>query len=119
MAVRFAKLVPENGTPFPDVSDDHWAATYINTAHASGWVGGYDDGTFRPNQNITRAEVVKIANSMLDRLPEAIPASVANPYNDVNASHWAYIHIMEASLDHSYYKDEAGVESWEDVTAQT
>ena len=69
-----------------------------------GWVDGYPDGTFRPEQNITRAEVVKIVNAVLGRSPDKTMIDTSNnivKYNDLSADHWAYYEIMEASKSHT------------------
>ncbi|MCL2164791.1 MAG: S-layer homology domain-containing protein, partial [Oscillospiraceae bacterium] len=112
IATRFDELSPADGIAFSDVSEDHWAVDFISSAYAVGWVGGYEDGTFRPEQNISRAEVVKIVNTMLNRLPEHLPEELENPYTDIEVSHWAYIHIIEASIEHKYDRDGNGIERW-------
>jgi len=98
---------------FSDVASNHWAHSYIYSDYAKGWINGYTDGTFRPNQSITRAEAVTIINNMLDRkVDEAALPNVANPFTDVSSSHWAYKNILEAALPHSAEKDENGNEIW-------
>lgn len=92
---------------FLDVDNTHWAAGAINAAAAKGWVGGYSDGTFRPSQAITRAEVVSILCRMLDRHAdtEYITKSytyLPNTFTDMNSGHWAYWNIMEAANGHKY-----------------
>jgi uncharacterized repeat protein (TIGR02543 family) len=111
VASRFDKLSTTNQNAFPD-SEGHWAKDYINSAYAKGWVGGYPDGTFKPQQNITRAEVVKIVNTMLDRKIhfEDIPEGIKN-FTDI-AGHWAYTEIVEASNDHDYTRKDDGYEIW-------
>jgi hypothetical protein len=90
----------------------HWAVEYIHSAYAKGWINGYEDGTFRPEQNITRAEVAKIVNTMLERLPEELPEMLINPYIDIMDTHWAYIHMMEASIEHTYKRNDNSIEFW-------
>lgn len=111
IASRFDDLNSSETNAFSDVSSDHWAISYINSAYARGWINGYTDGTFKPDNGITRAEVVKIVNTMLNRNPETLPEGI-NPYNDLTESHWAYIHILEASVEHDYSRDENEVEYW-------
>jgi len=101
-----------NGIKFNDVPSTHWAAEYIYSAFAKGWINGYNDGSFRPSQPITRAEVAKIVNTMLNRLPNNLPSNFLNPYTDITDTHWAYIHMMEASTQHDYDRDEQGIEFW-------
>jgi len=112
IAARFDNLSPVDGIVFDDVSENHWAIDFIHSAYAAGWVDGYEDGTFLPEKNISRAEVVKIVNTMLNRLPKNLPDDMENPYTDIEASHWAYIHIIEASIEHKYDREENGIEKW-------
>ena len=111
VASRFDKLAETSVNAFPDVTT-HWAKDYINSAYAKGWVSGYPDGTFKPQQNITRAEVVKVVNTMLNRKihAEDIPAGVKQ-FSDF-AGHWAYAEIVEASNAHDYSRKYDGYEIW-------
>jgi len=86
---------------FSDVEPGHWSTPYIHGAAEAGWILGYPDGTFRPQQPITRAEVVTLINRVLDRTLDRadVPWGV-NPYNDLVSSHWAYGDIIEASILH-------------------
>lgn len=83
--------------PFGDVSSELWSADYIYSAYKAGYIDGYEDGTFRPDSPITRAEAVKIINEALDRTDFN---NETNPFNDVSGSHWAYMYILEASVTH-------------------
>lgn len=89
---------------FCDVSDSYWAASYICADCGMEWIEGYDDGTFRPDNNITRAEVVSIINRVLDRSLdiEYIAGNIENIniFSDVSQNHWAYRDIVEASNNH-------------------
>lgn len=77
-----------------------------------GWIGGYSDGTFRPNKAITRAEVVTIVNRMLNRsFDAAVAASRVTRFADVPTSHWAYQNISEATTAH-YHTERNGLEHW-------
>ncbi len=113
LASRFSALVLVDENNFSDVSDEHWAAAYINSAVASGWISGYADGTFHPDQSITRAEAVTLVNHVTDRalLAGNAPEDL-NSYSDLSASHWAYCDIMEASHTHTYEYNDAGEEIW-------
>lgn len=113
IASRFDKLEASDKSTFSDVDPNHWAADYINSAYLKGWIGGYPDGSFRTESSITRAEVVKIVNSMLNRKIELsdIPAD-APQYTDLAKSHWAYCDIIEASTEHVYDRKENGYELW-------
>ena len=67
---------------FGDVSDGYWAAEYIKAAAKSGWINGYEDGSFRADRNISRAEVVTIVNRLLDR--EADESYIADSLRKLN-----------------------------------
>ena len=114
IAARFDKLSGGKKT-FSDVPSNHWAYAAITSAAEKGWVNGYSDGTFRPNNAITRSEVVKITNAVLGRSCDkdfvAKNTKKLHDYNDINAAYWAYYEILEASNAHDY-KTVSGVESW-------
>jgi hypothetical protein len=93
-----------------------------------GWVIGYEDGSFRPDNATSRAEAVVMINRILVRRPN--PESVRSTlyphleyyfdmhdglFNDITSSHWAYYDIMEAAVEHLYSLDENGLESWSDL----
>ena len=105
IAARFDKLSGGNKT-FSDVPTDHWAYAAITSAAEKGWVNGYSDGTFRPDNAITRAEVVKITNAVLMRTCDkdyvADNLSKLISYNDLTSAYWAYYDIHEASNAHDY-----------------
>jgi len=82
------------GKPFPDVAKTHWAARYISAAAEMGLVEGYPDGTFRPNNKITRAEGVLVL-SRFEGLPEDYVLDEA-PYPDIPVTHWAAVLIQSA-----------------------
>ena len=94
---------------FTDVQG-HWAEDAIKRAAAAGIVSGYGDGTFRPDQLITRAEAVTNINKLFDRRPSA--GQVPSQWTDVPESHWAYGDIQEASVDHTFELTPAGDERW-------
>lgn len=98
MALRYAGITP-NSSPyhFVDVPQNHWAADYIQTAAQYGWLSGYTDGTFRPQQSITRAEAVSILNKLDGRDQYLLPGYGATSFIDVPTSHWAYQAIMLAA----------------------
>jgi len=89
---------------FTDVLETAWYAEYVEKAAAYGLVNGYEDGTFRPNNTVTRAEAVTMINRMLNRNPEtaAYLKTAECPFNDVVSEHWAYLHILEAALTHEH-----------------
>ena len=79
---------------FPDVSDDYWAAPQINLLSEQGVIVGYPDGTFRPDDNVTRAEFAAMAIRALGQQH----TKVAQPVNftDIDENHWAYEDIQKA-----------------------
>ena len=104
MAARFADLDYTGGNIFDDVPNGHWAYSYINAAANAGWVEGYPDGSFRPDEPISRAEVVRLVNGMINRgvtLEKLKELGVECPYNDLVEKHWGYCDLMEASIPHS------------------
>ena len=113
IAVRFAKFVRGADADFSDVPVNAWYYDSIATAVEYGWIGGYTDGTFRPNKPITRAEVVSITNRMLNRSFDTdVRAMTVTRFTDVATSHWAFAAIAEATTSHDHtFKN--GVESWD------
>ena len=116
---RFFELQETDNVSFTDVSGSHWAIAYINNAVARGWVIGYEDDTFRPENSTTRAEAVTILNRVLVRRPN--PTTVhyhldgKQLFTDVFGSHWAFYDIMEAAIDHEYTLGEDGLEIWSSI----
>ena len=100
---RFAKL-DVNTKTFSDING-HWAQKSIELAAGNNWINGYDDGTFRPNNNITRAETFAMINRVLDRQTESVsdllPTSEMNMWSDnMNENAWYYKDIQEATNYH-------------------
>lgn len=114
IASRFEKLT-EGTKSFSDVPSSHWAAKYINFAATRGWVNGYADGTFRPNNSITRAEVAAVTCRLLERNADQSyirsHLSELRAFTDVSESHWAYWYTMEAANGHDYTKSGSS-ETW-------
>lgn len=98
MLIRLGKVLPESTLTFTDVKEDSWSSDYIYTAYTAGLIDGYEDGTFRPHNPITRAEAIKILNGVLQRSDFA---TVSNPFPDLYAEHWAYKYILEAAVNHA------------------
>ena len=98
---------------FTDISG-HWAEKYIADAVAKGWIAGYEDGTFRPEQNITRAEAMTIINRMLNRfVNEKGLHKDAILWPDNNKDAWYYYAVEEATNSHDYVRQSGGVyETW-------
>ena len=114
IASRFEKLT-EGSKSFTDVSDTYWAARYINFAATRGWVTGYSDGTFKPENTITRAEVAAVTCRLLERsADQSYIRSHLNElrtFADMTESHWAYWYAMEAANGHDYTKSGSS-ENW-------
>gem|GEM_PF-6892543 len=89
-----AKIEIDDGavSKFSDVNG-HWAEKYIAAFENLGYINGYEDGTFAPDKEITRAEFVKIINAMIMNENGAIDTII---YTDLPAEHWAYDEIMSA-----------------------
>ena len=114
MAMKFAVGGEEGENIFSDVDEDDWFYDAVVNSIQYGWIHGYGDGTFRPNNPITRAEVTAIVNNMLGRAADEDfvdeHAEDLTPFSDIE-KHWAYYHIVEATNDHNYTKPSSG-ENW-------
>lgn len=104
MIANFVKIAAvDDAASVSDVAG-HWAAGYIAALEQAQIVKGYEDGTFRPNQAITRAEAATMVNGAIDRVPMAdLDLGVngyANPFTDVSTSQWFYEQVMEAAVGH-------------------
>jgi len=118
MAMRFATIAGGNAS-FSDVSDTDWAYQYIMSAAGYGWIGGYSDGTYKPQALITRAEVVTIVNNMLGRSADEEyinnNLSQLKIFPDVTkSSYWAYYGIVEATNAHDFDAS-TGEEVWTEI----
>ena len=114
IASRFEKLT-EGSKSFTDVPDTYWAARYINFAATRGWVTGYSDGTFKPENTITRAEVAAVTCRLLERSADQnyirSHLNELRTFSDMTESHWAYWYAMEAANGHDYTKSGSS-ENW-------
>ncbi|MEK4975900.1 S-layer homology domain-containing protein [Bacillus sp. FSL K6-6540] len=90
----------------------HWAEKAIATAQEQGVLFDFTEETFHPNQPITRLEVVRILNQLLDRKPWDI--KVEPKWTDVPENHDYYSDIMEASIPHGFEQLETGIEDWKE-----
>ena len=115
IALAFA-YEPENARGnFTDVTLSDWFYPYVAQAASYGWIGGYTDGSFGPNDSITRAQVTTIVNNMLGRSADVDYVNrhteELNRFTDVPSTHWAYYQIMEATNAHDY-DHVKGQENW-------
>ena len=115
---RFAGIEKANiKNPFTDLEETHWAYNEILALTNSGLIEGYPDKTYKPENNITRAEVMTVINKLLGRKPlESYVKSLEfNPYNDLYEDTWYYVTVLEATITHNYWLDNTGYEyEWED-----
>ena len=110
MAVRYYALFNEvkksdYTVNYTDLTKSYWAYSDIAYAKHIGWLNGYADGTFKGDNNITRAEVVTVTNHATNRTPDEDyinkNVSTLNKFTDLkNNSHWGYYEIMEAANTH-------------------
>ena len=112
---RFEQLT-DGAAAFTDVPASHWAAKSIAYAATRGWVTGYADGTFKPGNNITRAEVAAVTCRLLERNADkeyirAHLKEMPRVFADMNEQHWAYWYAMEAANGHDYTKS-GNAETW-------
>lgn len=115
IASRFEKLT-EGSKSFSDVPNSHWAAKYINFAATRGWVTGYADGTFKPENHITRAEVAAVTCRLLERSADesyirANLSALPRTFMDLTEGHWAYWYALEAANGHDYTRSGSS-ETW-------
>ena len=110
---NFDDLEPATENKFADV-EGHWAEKYVNSAAAKGWISGYDDGLFRPNQYITRAETMSMINRVLNRrVDEDGLHADAKQWRDNVKGQWYYYAVLEATNHHDYQRaDVKDMENW-------
>ncbi len=89
-------LLTDTGSPFSDVPSYRWYTPYVNTAHQLGLVEGYEDGTFRPDQPITRAEAAVIIANLLDDLLVSTGSPRVMQFNDVQTEDWFKDEVQKA-----------------------
>ena len=123
IASKFDEIIGGDVKGFYDVPASHWALKYINSAYERGWVTGYEDGSFRPDRNITRAEVVTVTNKMLIRYADVdyvrAHRDILINFKDLDESHWAYFNIMEATHGHDFMRKANGKdETWERLNGE-
>ena len=114
IAARFDETQSGKSATFSDVIG-HWAAKEIGIAYYNDWIKGYPDGTFKPDQNITRAEAMTMINRVLERKPES-PADLLTNMNkwtdNMDTSKWYYLDVQEATNSHAYTRKTFNYELW-------
>lgn len=117
IAARFDDKNTNNTSNFSDIAS-HWAKDEIGVAANKGWINGYPDSTFRPDQYITRAEAMTLVNRVLNRLPEKsedlLNDMIKWPDN-ADASVWYYLAVQEATNSHDY-SDKSDADKYEKWT---
>ncbi len=116
-ATMFARLaeyeyVAEN--KYGDV-DHHWSKKFIEEVDAYGWIAGYEEETFRPDNKITRAEAMTLINRVLKRTPEAkadLLEGMTTWADNADENAWYYLAVQEATNSHEYERKENGFEKW-------
>ena len=117
IAARFFDVTYSGKDLFPDISG-HWAKDYINQAANKGFVNGYEDGTFKPDRNITRAEAVTLVNRTLDRHPDKnhFTKDMLVWPDNMDQTKWYYADMQEATNSHTYQmkenSDKTKYENW-------
>ena len=118
-AMRFTEQTAETSRVFSDVDPEDWFYLPVMSAVGHGWIEGYTDGTFRPNEPISREEAAVILNRILGRTADKAYIDAHGDtlcqFPDVARDYWAYYEIEEAANAHEYSKA-SGEEVWTDVT---
>ena len=98
---------------FTDIKG-HWAEKYIQRAAELGWIKGFEDGAFRPDTYITRAQAMTMINRVLNRIPEdesdLLPGM--NVWPDCNPGDWFYLAVQEATNSHDFEHKAGNYETW-------
>lgn len=119
LAAMLAKFSETTGAAnyFNDVSAKYWAANAIAICAKLGWITGYPDGTFRPDKNVTRAELMAMINRATGRAPKSADAFLPGmkTWSDNTADKWYYLDVQEATNSHSYTVK--GSETWTALTS--
>lgn len=119
LAAMLAKFSETTGAAnyFNDVSAKYWAADAIAICAKLGWITGYPDGTFRPDKNVTRAELMAMINRATGRAPKSADAFLPGmkTWIDNTSDKWYYLDVQEATNSHSYTVK--GSETWTALTS--
>lgn len=119
LAAMLAKFSETTGAAnyFNDVSAKYWAANAIAICAKLGWITGYPDGTFRPDRNVTRAELMAMINRATGRAPKSADAFLPGmkTWIDNTSDKWYYLDVQEATNSHSYTVK--GSETWTALTS--
>ncbi|MFR3785846.1 MAG: leucine-rich repeat protein [Agathobaculum desmolans] len=113
ICARFDTSKRDGDSDFTDISG-HWAEAEIGCAASLGWIMGYTDGTFHPENYITRAEAMTMINRVLNRLPEDENDLLdgMNIWPDNNQRDWYYLAVQEATNSHDFIRKGEVHEQW-------
>ena len=117
IAARFDDKANTTTADFSDIAS-HWAKNEISAASNNGWINGYPDGTFKPDNKITRAEAMTLVNRVLKRLPETaedLHDDMIKWSDNSDASQWFYLAVQEATNSHYYQTKENKFEKWSEL----
>ena len=117
IAARFDDKANTTAADFSDIAS-HWAKDEISAASNNGWINGYPDGTFKPDNHITRAEAMTLVNRVLKRLPETrddLRDDMLKWSDNSDASQWFYLAVQEATNSHYYKTKENKFEKWTEL----
>ncbi len=105
---------------FTDIKG-HWAEKYIERAAELGWIKGFEDGTFRPDTYITRAQAMTMINRVLNRIPEENSDLLAgmNTWPDCNPGDWFYLAVQEATNSHDFKHKAGNYETWTELNEES
>ena len=113
ICARFDTGKSSDTQTFTDIKG-HWAEKYIERAAELGWIKGFEDGTFRPDTYITRAQAMTMINRVLNRIPEdesdLLPGM--NVWPDCNPGDWFYLAVQEATNSHDFEHKAGNYETW-------
>lgn len=117
ICARFDDSEAGAGSSFTDIAG-HWGETEIQHAAALGWILGYEDGTFRPDRFITRAEAMKMINRVLSRFPQSREDLWEDMavWPDNTPDKWYYLDVQEATNSHAFHRKDEIHETWTELT---
>lgn len=121
LVMSFAENEKAGDYEFKDING-HWAENDIKKAAKKGWVNGYPDNTFKPNQYISRAEVMAMVNRILERSPKSaddLTKDMKTWPDNMNTDSWFYLDVQEATNSHKYVREKDGHEKWTDIIDKT
>lgn len=117
IAARFEDNGDTTPANFSDIYG-HWGMEEISIAANNGWILGYTDNTFKPDQDITRAEAMTLVNRILQRIVEHeddLHDDMITWFDNMDTEKWYYLAVQEATNSHYYYRKPNYFEVWTDI----